>query len=113
MTASISEADWMKQVVQLAETLGWKVLHVRRSLGRRNGKRAWQTTTSITGWPDLLMFRPGRIVAAELKSETGRPTADQVEVLAGLAAAGVETFVWRPSDLDRVAAVLSRKEIAS
>jgi len=101
-----SEADLQRAVVELAGYCGWKCLHVRRSLGR---KRQWQTTTSIAGWPDLLLWRPGRIVAAELKSDTGRVTPEQDAVLASLEAAGVEVHVWRPADFDAIAASLNTR----
>jgi len=106
---AMSEAEFQAAVVALAEINGWRVLHVRKSLGRRDGAVAWQTTTNLKGWPDLLMWRPGRrIVAAELKSDRGRVTAEQSDVLESLAAADVATYVWRPRDLDRIAVVLGR-----
>lgn len=98
--------------MQLARLCGWRVLHVRKSLGRRNGGRAWQTTTNIKGWPDLFMWKERRTLAAELKSEDGTTTAEQREVLGSLRAAGVEAYVWRPSDLDEAKRVLSRKVAA-
>lgn len=104
--ATVTEADFQRQVVQLAAILGYETLHIRRSIGRRGGKAGWQTTTSIDGWPDLLLWRPGRMIAAELKSDTGKPTDAQLRVLASLAAAGMETHLWRPADLDTIAETL-------
>lgn len=101
-----TEAEFQAQVVELARITRWEHLHVRRTIGRG---RKWTTATNLAGWPDLLLWRPGRIVAAELKSESGKTTAEQDAVLASLAAAGVETFVWRPSDWDEIAAVLGRR----
>jgi len=106
MSGTISETDWQAQVVELAHLLGWKHLHVRRSIGKG---RSWQTTTNVVGWPDLLMWsprRPGRHIAAELKSAKGVVSDEQRAVLDDLAAAGFETYVWRPSDLDQVRDVL-------
>lgn len=105
----ITEAEWQEQVVQLAHLYGWECLHVRRSIGRRGGKSAYQTTTSIKGWPDLYMWRPGEHIAVELKREKGRLTEEQRTCLRGLANAGVRVFVWRPSDLDEVQRVLGRR----
>lgn len=102
MTApTITETEWQNQLIDLAHTLGWRHLHVRRSIGKGN---KWQTTTNVTGWPDLLMWsprQPGRHIAAELKSATGVLKPEQRSVLADLAAAGFETYVWRPADLDQ------------
>jgi hypothetical protein len=46
---------------------------------------------------------------AELKTQTGRVSPEQQQWLALLDAAGVETHLWRPSDLDEVLAVLKRR----
>lgn len=105
--AAILEADWQQQLIELAHLLGWRHLHVRKSIGKGS---KWQTTTNMKGWPDLLLWstrQPGRHIAVELKSESGTPTPEQVEVLAELEAAGFECFVWRPSDLDTAQSVLA------
>lgn len=105
--ADILEKEFQAQVVELAHILGWDVLHVRRSIGNRAGKQAYQTTTSIKGWPDLFMWKPGRVVAAELKRQKGRLTEEQADVIRSLTAAGIQCEVWRPSDWDRIKEVLS------
>jgi VRR-NUC domain len=96
----VRESDWQATVVELLEVYGYRTLHVRRSIGK--GQR-WATTTSIAGWPDLLAWRPNRLVAIELKSQGGKVTPEQEQVLAELADAGVETRVARPSDFDELA----------
>ena len=108
MTAlAISEAALQQQVTDLAAALGWRWLHVRRSIGRRDGKQAWQTTTNVKGFPDLFLWHPRHGFAAlELKSQRGRATPDQLAVLDQLAAAGATTLVARPSDLDAVRRIL-------
>lgn len=93
----ITEAQWQATVVELLGALGYRHLHVRRTIGRG---RKWTTATNLAGWPDLLAWRPGRVVAIELKSESGRPTSAQLEVLESLADAGVEGRVVRPSEWD-------------
>lgn len=104
MTAvlDITEREFQGQVVELAGICGWQVLHVRRSIGTRGGKAGWQTTTSISGWPDLFMWKPGRVLAVELKREKGRLTEEQADVIRSLIDAGVPCEVWRPSDWDRI-----------
>jgi hypothetical protein len=103
----VTEAEWQAQVIELAQLLGWRHLHVRRSIGKG---RSWVTATNVDGWPDLFLWnvrRPGAgLVALELKSDAGKPTAEQVQVLAELEAAGVRTMIARPSDLDAVHAML-------
>ena len=108
---AITEVEWQQQVIQLALTLGWQYLHVRRSIGK--GKR-WVTATNIVGWPDLLLWAPGRgLVAVELKVGGNKPTAEQVDVLASLSAAGVRTMVAYPGDLDELARLLGARTVAA
>lgn len=92
----ISEAEWQTAVLELAEMLGWSWHHETDS--RR----------TKAGWPDLVLWRE-RIVFVELKKESGRVSPAQAAVLDGLAAAGGEVYVWRPSDLPAVQRVLSRR----
>ena len=109
MTAAldITEAAWQQQVEDLLRIHGWRWLHVRKSVGRRGGKRAWQTTTNLAGWPDIFAWHPALgFVALELKSRTGKPTSDQLDVLHELSAAGARTMVARPADIDTVVALL-------
>lgn len=107
----MTEAELQAHVVELATMLGWTVNHVRRSIGGR--KQGWVTSTTLRGWPDLTLIRPPRLVFAELKSDRGRLQPEQAQVLELLAAVpGVETFVWRPDDLDEIAATLNRRRSA-
>jgi hypothetical protein len=101
----VTEEDFQAQVVAAAHLFGWHHLHVRRTIGR--GKK-WVTATNVKGWPDLFLWHEKweRAVAAELKSERGVASPEQLECLASLAAAGIETYVWRPSDWDALEAVL-------
>lgn len=90
-------------VLELARVLGWKHLHVRRSIGKG---RKWVTATNVP-WPDLTLWRPGSLrnpdrggfLVRELKvADVWQP--GQKEVLAELAGAGVDSDVWWPADLD-------------
>jgi hypothetical protein len=102
----MTETELQTAIVTLARYCGYRTMHVRRSIAR--GQR-WATTTSVAGWPDLIIWKPGRIIAAELKTDNGAPTPAQLDVLASLEAAGVEVHLWRPADLDQIAATLNRK----
>lgn len=97
--------EWQAQVVDLAHVLGWRHLHVRRTVGR--GKR-WTTSTNVKGWPDLLLWseRQRRVVAIELKVGRDKPSDEQRAVLASLEAAGVVSMVAYPADLSAVSALL-------
>lgn len=98
MTATlpaITERDFMRQVLDLAGIYGWAVYHPALS--------KW----SERGWPDLAMVRPPRFVLAELKRENGTTTSHQERWLGMLGACpGIEVYLWRPSDIERIAAVL-------
>lgn len=91
----ITERDFMRQVMDLAGILGWVTYHPMLS--------KW----SERGWPDLAMVRPPRFILAELKRETGKTSVHQDRWLALLRECpGVETYLWRPSDLDTIAGIL-------
>lgn len=102
---TITEAEWQQQVIDLAHMLGWRHNHTRRSIGR--GTR-WTTTTSVIGWPDLVMWseKQQRVLFVELKSEQGKLSFEQDIVLDSLRAAGCEVYVWRPSDLEDAKQIL-------
>lgn len=88
-----------------------KIIADAKALGVRWCYHTWNSQHSAAGMPDLLLLHDGRAIAAELKREGKSATAAQVAVLHqfGLLA-GVEAFLWRPSDYlaGRVAAALLR-----
>lgn len=90
---------------------GWSWLHVRKSIGRRNGSRAWQTTTNVSGWPDLAPLwnprQPGRFLAIEIKVPPDKLSSEQAAVMGELAACGFETYVVTEADLEDLAKVLT------
>jgi hypothetical protein len=87
----LRERDWQEVVVAYARITGWLVYHTHDS--RR----------SAPGFPDLAMTRGGRLVLAELKTETGRLRPEQARWIEALSAVrGMEVHVWRPSDWVRV-----------
>jgi hypothetical protein len=90
----ISEKEFQRQVLDVARIYGWSVYHPMLS--------KW----SERGWPDLALVRPPRLLFAELKRENGKTTDHQDRWLGLLSACPVEVYLWRPSDLERVAEVL-------
>lgn len=100
----VTEREFTSQIVELCHLLGWRVAHFRPAWTGRG----WRTPVQGdgAGFPDIIAARGARVIAAELKVGKGKPTAEQLEWLAVLAAAGVVTTVWRPEDFDRIAETL-------
>lgn len=100
----ITEAQFTAQVIQLAHLLGWRIAHFRPA----QTTRGWRTAVEGdgAGYPDVTAVRGHRLVVAELKAQRGAVTPEQRAWLDAFAAAGAETYVWRPSDFDAIAAVL-------
>jgi hypothetical protein len=94
----LNEAQWQELVVQFATLHGWATMHQLHSRGTE------------AGWPDLVLIRPPELLIVELKSERGKVSAAQQRWLADLAACGVETALWRPSDEAEVFARLGRTQ---
>ena len=88
-----SERAYQAAIVELAYVLGWTVAHFRAA----RTSRGWRTPVAAdgAGWPDLVLVRGSRLLAAELKAARGKVSVDQQAWLELLAAAGVECHVWR------------------
>ena len=101
------ESDLLDAVLALAKVYGFRAVHWRAA----KTAHGWRTPVQGDGkgWPDLLLVKGGRMIAAELKSDTGRLAPEQRLWLSVLEGAGVETYLWRPSDLQHIADVLSAK----
>jgi len=102
----LTEAQFQKQVTDLATRLGWSWLHVER-MGNEQGR--WRTPVSGplgTGWPDLVLIRRGSLIFAELKAQRGQMTQAQIEVMTVLERTH-SYFLWRPSDFNQIVEVLS------
>jgi hypothetical protein len=89
---AMSEDDLQDAVMQVAELLGWVVVHFRPA----RTAEGWRTAlTGQKGFPDLVLARDGRVLFRELKSAKGKPSDDQVIWLEALGDFG---GIWRPSD---------------
>lgn len=96
MVTRISEKEWRQLVVDYAHLMGWRVYFT------------WRSVHSPAGYPDLTMVRRDRLIVAELKTETGKLSAEQIRWLTDLdGVPGVETFTWRPSAWVEVRDVLA------
>lgn len=115
----VSESAFQRQVTDLAAVLGWEWAHFRKARvkanqAEREAGREWSWRTPVSGtigkgWPDLVLAhqRQRRLIFAELKRESEKPSAEQEAVLWVLAELGKgEVYVWRPSMLDAIAQVL-------
>lgn len=108
MTAQLpyTEQQFQGQVIDLARTLGWKVAHFRPA----QTARGWRTPVAAdgAGFPDLILVRD-RVIAAELKTASGRVKDHQRDWLAAFTAAGVEAYLWRPDHIDHILETLRRR----
>jgi len=99
---AVTEAEFQRTVTEFAQLAGWRVMHHRPTPAGAHRPR-WTTATTVPGWPDLTLFAPGRgVLYRELKTDAGRLSIDQRQVLAELAAAGADVAVWRPSDWSEI-----------
>ena len=92
----MSEAAFQRRVIETAKLYGWRTHHARPA----RTQRGWRTPIEgHAGFPDLVFVRRGRLILAEVKSELGRLRLDQETWIQALrAVAGIEVYVWRPSD---------------
>ncbi len=96
-----SEADFQRQIIELAELMGWQWFH------------AWDMIKNTPGFPDLVLLHPEwhRVAFWELKSAIGKPTLDQERWIYALQRVHgqIDAAFLRPADWDRVEAYLTGK----
>lgn len=94
---AVTEAEFSAAVARYARLRGFVGYHAHDS--RR----------SEAGFPDWVFVRPPRLVFAELKTERGRATPEQLGWIDRLNAAGdecVTAHLWRASDWPEIEQVL-------
>jgi hypothetical protein len=94
---SETEKHFQGRVLKLAHAPRWRTYHT------------WNSMHSTGGYPDLTLVRRGRLIFAELKSESGKVSDKQQAWIDDLRAAGAECHIWRPSDMDEIEKVLKRE----
>ena len=103
----VSERLFQESVMKLAKMNQWKIFHASPSQPRPG---VWKSDGK--GFPDLVLTSthiPSRgVIFAELKTMSGKLSAEQVEYAQCLINAGIEYHTWRPSDIDKIAARLGR-----
>lgn len=98
---SMTEAQFQREVIRLAQQHKWRVAHFRTAMNKR-GHYMTPVAADGAGFPDLLMIRGQRVIAAELKTNKGRTSAQQKQWLAAFEETPVETFLWRPRDQENI-----------
>ncbi len=91
---TISEAEFMAMVMELANICGWLSFHVHDS--RR----------CSPGFPDCVFIRGPVLIVAELKVGKRKPTPEQILWLEAFRGTGAKAFVWTPKDWVEIEAVL-------
>lgn len=93
---TITEADFLGRIVDLARYRGWLVSHQRPA----RTAQGWRTAVQgDAGTPDLLLARGGVVICAELKTQTGRLTPLQRRWGDAL---GDHYSLWRPADWETI-----------
>lgn len=107
----MNHTELQAAAVEIFGLLGVQYLHVRKSIGRRGGKHAYQTTTNISGWPDFgPCWKPGSgwpPLAVEFKVPPDKLSVAQLAVRASLEAAGWWYAVITPTDLQTLTDALT------
>lgn len=93
----MTEEEFRQQVRTIGKYYGWGHQY-----------HTYDSRRSDPGWVDevFLSLTYERAIFIELKTDTGRPRPSQVQCLNALASVGLETALWRPSDIDTIKAVL-------
>lgn len=92
----IREAAFQATIIQLAQYHGWRTYHTHDS------------RHSAGGFPDLVLVRSPRLIFAELKTEKGKVSEEQMKWLNELEGTSTEVYLWRPSNWDEIQEVLCR-----
>jgi hypothetical protein len=97
---AMSEAELLAGLTEALELCGWTWTHIRRSDG---------VTMGDSGLPDIIACNgPTPIVLAwELKSAFGQPSAEQLSWLLGFRVEGVDVRIIRPTDYDAALKVIT------
>ena len=112
---TVSEAVFQTRVIHLAHENQFETYHHTTTGGkcRQCGARvSGGRIVTSKGFPDLVLGRqdPSRLIYAELKSQNGRVSPDQVKWRRILEACGQEYYLWRPSNWEEIERVLEGRD---
>lgn len=105
----LSEAEFQKQVIDLAHARGYKVAHFRAAHVRTtNNKVKFVTPVAADGggFPDLILVRDGTLIAMELKVGRNKPSEAQLAWLALFRASHNAAHCFYPEDWTEIVKVL-------
>lgn len=107
----VSEAQFQRQVIQLAQLCGWKPAHFRPAM---DSKGRWKTAVAGdgAGFPDLVLVRE-RVLFVELKVNGNKLAPDQVAWRDALQTAGANWHHWTPDDWPAIERTLQRRSEAT
>jgi hypothetical protein len=91
----MTEKQFSKLVIDYAQLRGWRVAHFRPARVMRGGVEKYETPVAADGkgFPDLILCRGIRLLAAELKVRPNGPTPEQYAWLAAFRDATVGAVV--------------------
>lgn len=96
----LRENAWQAEVLRTARLCGFSLQY-----------HPWISINSPSGWPDIVLVRPPRVIIAELKTDKGPLRPRQRVWLEALSACpGVEIYLWRPKDRENVIKILASEE---
>lgn len=101
----ISESDFLSTVLGMAKHLGWLRHHTWDSRIIPNDRDG--DPMADVGFPDLVLVREGHLIFAELKTEGGVMSNEQMRWAIFLDfIPNAVSYLWRPSDLDEIQRIL-------
>jgi hypothetical protein len=92
------EGPFLTAVLDLCQTMHLRAVHFPPAYTAK-GRIITNYRGDGVGWLDIHILGAGGVIYAELKTATGRLTAEQAQYKADLEAAGCTVRVWRPADL--------------
>jgi hypothetical protein len=93
---SMSEAKLLECVLDLARLYGWRSFHARPAMTARGYRTPVQGDGK--GFPDLILLKPPKTLAVELKATGKNPTEAQRIWLEKFYQASAGGLTWRPAD---------------